>query len=186
MIGVDGDKVAQRPLPSAASALPKGAGMFGQVVGLFVVSQGGGAPQGREFVELGVGVGVLGDRYANDAGFWSDPRWPDQEVTLVEEEVAVRLGVPAGALRRNIVTRATRLDDLIDRPFRLGHAELRGIRPCAPCRHLEELLGRPGLAQRLRTCGGLRAAVTSAGRVSLGDHVQCPSTGASAPHSAPR
>lgn len=143
------------------------------VAGLYVAGRAGEPVRSRRRVDVATGVGVVGDRYATGAGYWSDPRWPDQEVTLVEEEVADRLGLPAGLLRRNVVTRGVRLADLVGARFRFGGggAELRGVRPCDPCRHLEELLGRPGLARELRDCGGLRAEVAVAGRIALGDRV---------------
>ena len=141
------------------------------VAGLYVADRAGEAVRSRQRVDVAIGVGVVGDRYALGTGHWSDPRWPDQQLTLVEGEVADRLGLAAGLLRRNVVTRGVRLSDLVGARFRLGGAELRGVRPCDPCRHLEELLGRPGLVRELRGGGGLRAEVAAAGRIALGDRV---------------
>jgi MOSC domain-containing protein YiiM len=145
---------------------------IGRVVGLYVAARGGEPVRGHDVVDVLPGLGVVGDRYATRTGHWSDPRWPDQELTLVEEEVADSLGVAAPLLRRNIVTRGVRLHELIGTRFRIGAVEARGVRVCDPCRHLEQLLGRPGLARDLAAAGGgLRADVLTPGRIAIGDPV---------------
>jgi MOSC domain-containing protein YiiM len=127
-------------------------------------------------IELVPGVGVIGDRYALKLGYWSDPRWPDQEVTLIAAETAAAIGVEPRQLRRNIVTEGIELAALIGRRFRAGAAELEGIRACDPCAYLDTLT-RPGVARALTGHGGLRARVLQAGRVALGDlvHLDRPS-----------
>ena len=121
-------------------------------------------------VELTPGVGIEGDRYATKLGHWSDPRWPDQQLTMVEDELATELNLDPRQLRRNIVTHGVTLSDLIDREFTLGTARLRGVRPCDPCRYLETLT-REGLFDELGGRGGLRVAVISGGTVRLGDQI---------------
>lgn len=122
----------------------------------------------RERVTLVVGVGIAGDRYAERRGHWSDPRWPDQELTLVETEVAAAVGVEPSALRRNIVTRGVRLDSLIGVRFAIGGALVEGVRPCDPCGYLDTLTRR-GTARALAGRGGLRARIVSGGDVRVGD-----------------
>ena len=39
-------------------------------------------------VEVVPGLGIVGDRYALHTGTWSNPKWPDQELTLFAAEVA--------------------------------------------------------------------------------------------------
>lgn len=131
-----------------------------------------GAPMSRhESLEMVAGVGIPGDRYAEGLGHWSDPRWPDQQLTLVEAELADDLGLDDPALlRRNIVTRGVDLADLIGREFRVGSALLRGVRPCDPCRYLEHLV-REGLFRDLAGRGGLRAEVVAGGVVRVGDRL---------------
>jgi MOSC domain-containing protein YiiM len=128
-----------------------------------------GAPvEPRGWVEVVPGVGIIGDRYAARLGHWGDPRWPDQELTLVEAEVAEELGIGAGQLRRNVVTRGVQLNAMIGNTFRIGDAVLIGVRTCHPCRYLESLT-RSGLADALAGPGGLRARILSGGRISVGD-----------------
>jgi MOSC domain-containing protein YiiM len=140
------------------------------VEGLFTAAAAGAPVVARDAIEVLPGVGVVGDRYAAHLGHWSDPRWPDQELTMVEAEVAAALAIDAGALRRNVVTRGVRLDELIGARFRVGEATLEGVRPCDPCRHLETLT-RPGLARDLAGRGGLRVRVIVGGRIRLGDAI---------------
>jgi hypothetical protein len=144
----------------------------GHVAALYVAARAGAPVEAVDVVEVIAGVGITGDRYATRLGHWSDPRWPDQQLTLVEAEVADELGVAPALLRRNVVTRGVRLADLIGARFRIGGAELRGVRTCDPCGYLEQLLSRPGLARELgRVGGGLRADVLSTGLIGLGDSV---------------
>ncbi len=143
--------------------------MDGPSVLALYTAVGAGAPmQAHDWLDLVPGIGVAGDRYALGRGHWSDPRWPDQEVTLIEAEVAAALGIEAGSLRRNVVTRDIDLGTLIGRSFRAGTAELEGVRACDPCRYLETFT-RPGIARDLAGRGGLRARVLRAGRIAVGD-----------------
>jgi MOSC domain-containing protein YiiM len=157
----------RRPLGRREPAAPSGL-----VVGLYVAGGAGEPVQARPAVDVVAGVGVVGDRYATGTGHWSDPRWPDQQLTLVESEVAEALGVAPERLRRNIVTRGVALGELIGARVRIGSVELHGVRVCDPCAYLEQLTGRAGLARDLgRAGGGLRAAVVGDGRITVGDAV---------------
>jgi MOSC domain-containing protein YiiM len=120
------------------------------------------------WVEVVSGVGILGDRYATGQGQWSDPRWPHQELTFVEAEVAEAVGIAAVHLRRNIVTRGVRLNALVGVTFQIGGVRLVGMRLCDPCRYLETLT-RPGLLRALRDRGGLRTSIVHGGRIYVGD-----------------
>jgi len=141
-----------------------------QVVGLYTAARAGAPLQPRAWVEVVPGVGISGDRYATRLGHWSDPRWPHQVMTLVEGEVAEELAVDAGQLRRNIVTRGVRLNDLIGLTFQLGGAQFVGVRRCDPCRYLDSLT-RPGLGHALRERGGLRAHILQGGRIHVADRM---------------
>jgi hypothetical protein len=140
----------------------------GTVARLFVAVSAGEPMEARETVEVVPGVGIPGDRYATGEGHWSDPRWPDQEITLVEAELQDQLGLPPDGLRRNIVTRGIDLASLIGATFSIGTATFRGVRVCDPCRYIETLT-REGLFGELAGRGGLRAAVLTAGVIRLGD-----------------
>jgi len=73
-------------------------------------------------------------------------------------------------LRRNLVTRGIRLNDLVGREFMIGKIRLLGVRLCHPCVHLERLSGWDVMTQ-LKERGGLRADILDNGWLHLGDTV---------------
>jgi MOSC domain-containing protein YiiM len=155
-----------------------------RVVGLYTAPRAGAPMEARAQIEVVRGRGIGGDRYAARLGHWSDPRWPDQELTLVEAEVADALGYDAGTLRRNVATCGVRLDDLIARTFQIGNVVLVGVRRCDPCRYLDSLT-RPGMARALAGRGGLRTRILDGGTIRVGDRITTISAPA-APESADR
>lgn len=127
--------------------------------------------------------GLVGDRYYGKTGTFSDKLdgTRDSEVTLVESEEIERfnqahdLTLGLGDIRRNIVTRDVRLNDLVGHRFRVGEVVLEGIRLCEPCSHLATIVASevlPGLVHR----AGLRACVVNGGPVKLGDRIVFPIT----------
>jgi hypothetical protein len=139
-----------------------------RVDGIFTAESAGGPMLSHAAVEVVAGLGIPRDRYTTGQGHWSDPRWPDQQLTLVEAELVEALGLPLSALRRNLVVRGLDLGSLLGVRFRIGGALLLGVRPCDPCRYIESLT-RPGLFRELAGRGGLRAAVVEGGVISHGD-----------------
>ena len=157
---------------TAASGAPSDAA-DASVVWMFT-SPTAGAPMAQQgSVVVVPGVGIVGDRYALGTGHWSAPRWPDQQLTLFEVEVAEELGCEPYEARRNIVTRGVRLFGLIGVRFRIGGALLAGVRACDPCSYIERLTGRPGLTKQLTSGrGGLRARIIEGGMIRLGDRIE--------------
>jgi hypothetical protein len=141
------------------------------VVGLFTAPGAGEPMQRHASVIVAVGIGIPDDRYAKRTGHWSDPRWPDQELTFVEAELLRELQLPLESLRRNVVTRGIDLEDLIGSEFSIGSARLRGVRRCTPCGYIERLT-RPDLLRQLADRGGLRAEVIEAGEFEIGDEIR--------------
>ena len=141
------------------------------VVAIFTAEAAGQPMQSHATVELAAGLGIAGDRYATRLGHWSDPRWRDQQLTLVSAELLDELGLAPGALRRNIVIRGIDLSDLIGLEFGIGDARMQGRRICAPCGYIERLNDRPGLFAELAGRGGIRADVVGGGTIRLGDHL---------------
>jgi hypothetical protein len=141
-----------------------------RVVGLYTAACAGAPIVSRTWVDVLPGSGIVGDRYARGLGHWSDPKWPDQELTMLEAEVAEALAIDPGALRRNVVIRGVRLDELIGVRFQISGAVLEGVRPCDPCQYLETLT-RPGVTRALVGRGGLRVRVITSGRIHLGDAI---------------
>ena len=122
--------------------------------------------------------GLEGDRYFDGRGSFS--RWPGEgrAVTLIEQEVVdavlaeTGIDLREGRSRRNVVTSGVRLGELNGRKFRIGESlVVRGARVCAPCRHLERLVG-PGTYDAMLGRGGLRADVVQGGVIRVGDEIE--------------
>jgi len=127
-------------------------------------------------IEAVKGVGLIGDRYANHTGHWTDSD-VGREVTLVEAESLEMLArdhgiqlVP-GDTRRNLTTRGVALNDLVGEVFRVGEVLMRGTELCEPCQHLTDLVGKP-ILRPLAHRAGLRAQLLSSGVIRVGDSVE--------------
>ncbi len=149
----------------------------GTVAGIFI-SGGAGAPmQSLSGVEAVAGAGLAGDRYQSGEGFMSSRKGGGLELTLVEIESLVELSqengfeISAADSRRNIATRGVRLNDLVDREFRLGEATIRGVRLCEPCARIEKLIGKPFVKPMVHRAG-LRADIIKSGTIRVGDTIE--------------
>jgi MOSC domain-containing protein YiiM len=129
-------------------------------------------------IDAVVGVGLVGDRYAEGIGFYS-PRPTDpgaREVTLFEAEVLDLLRAEHGIEfapsehRRNVTVRGVKLGELLGERFGVGEVVLEGVKDCPPCEHLQQLVGKPVL-QPLVNRGGLRARIIVGGTLRVGDSV---------------
>ncbi len=127
----------------------------------------------RERVRAVPGVGLDGDRYATDLGHWSGDRKVSRDITLIEAEAIEAVGrelgarIDPGEMRRNVVTRGVRLNELVGRRFRLGDVVLEGTGLCEPCAHLVRVTGRQVLRPLVHR-GGLRAIVLTPGELLEG------------------
>jgi MOSC domain-containing protein YiiM len=127
----------------------------------------------RARVEARPGAGLDGDRYAGGAGHWSGDNKVGRDLTLIEAEVVdalsaeLGMSIDAGELRRNVVTRGVRLNDLVGVRFRIGGVLAEGTRLCEPCDYLARLIDRP-ILEPLVHRGGLRANLLSAGAIVEG------------------
>jgi len=122
------------------------------------------------------GKGLEGDRYFEASGTYSASPGPGREVTFIESEAIQAMArdngitIPAGAARRNVITRGTPLNHLVGTEFDVGPVRLLGIRLCEPCSHLESLT-RKGLIAGLVHRGGLRAQILAEGDIRVGDPI---------------
>jgi len=109
--------------------------------------------------------GVVGDRYAES-----------RDLTLIEAEALEGLREDTGIelspaeVRRQVLTRGIRLNDLVGERFTVGGVECVGQELCEPCNHLQGLT-YPGVLRGLVHRGGLRADIVSGGRIAVGDEV---------------
>jgi MOSC domain-containing protein YiiM len=125
------------------------------------------------------GKGIVGDRYYSETGknrsnYKGQPDW---EITLVEAEAIEEFNANTGNqfhesdLRRNLVTRNIRLNDLVGKHFQINGTKFYGVQLCEPCASLQKRLGvriLPDLVGR----GGLRAQILGNGNLTVGDALE--------------
>jgi MOSC domain-containing protein YiiM len=139
-------------------------GVAGSVEQINVAAVESELPQPVDAVEV-TADGVVGDRYAEA-----------RDLTLVEAEALEGLRedtgieLSAAEVRRQVLTRGIRLNDLVGERFRVGEVECVGQELCEPCNHLQGLT-YPGVLRGLVHRGGLRADIVSGGRIAVGDEV---------------
>jgi len=151
--------------------------LHGTLSGIFIADAAGAPMRSIARAEFVEGLGIAGDRYLAGSGTFSPTaKKPSQEVTLVEAEEVDAFNATGAAklrpedLRRNLITRGIRLNDLVGVEFAVGGVVLKGIRLCEPCNYLAGLTTGtilPGLAHR----AGLRASIVSGGVASVGDAI---------------
>jgi hypothetical protein len=142
----------------------------GWVEGIFIAAHATELPSSVRRARAVAGIGLEGDRYFAGAGTWSSYPVPGgKDLTLIEAEVLAAVYLTGALARRNVVTRGTRLNDLVGRCFRIGDVECYGDRLCDPCLHLEQLTGVTVSALTHR--GGLRADILNDGDIRVGDPV---------------
>jgi hypothetical protein len=118
-----------------------------------------------ESVRAVAGKGLEGDRHFDPTG-----APPGGALTLVEEEIVNQVGLAPGGTRRQLTVRGVRLNELIDKRFRVGEVECYGVALCEPCRHLEQLT-RPGIVKDLVHRAGINADILTDGTISVGDEI---------------
>jgi MOSC domain-containing protein YiiM len=148
----------------------------GRVEAIFTSPSAGAPPVRQPRVVATPGAGLEGDRYALRAGHWSPHPGAGRDLTLIEAEViqALReecgLAFEAGALRRNVITRGVRLNDLVGLRFRIGSVLVQGARLCEPCEYLVQMVGAP-ILEPLVHRGGLRVDILTGGELVEGDRI---------------
>lgn len=152
--------------------------MTAKVEAIYIARTAAGPMERIQQAGLVAGQGIEGDRYFSGTGTFSEKLdgEPDSEVTLIEVEEIDRfnalegLSLNYGDMRRNIITRGIRLNDLVDRIFLIGPVKFRGIRLCEPCAHLAGLVNPkvlPGMVHR----SGLRACILNSGTIMANDSI---------------
>lgn len=150
--------------------------MKAKVEAIYIAREASGPMEYLHEASLVAGRGIEGDRYYTEQGTFSEKLKdePDREVTLIEAEeiekfnAEVGLSLNYGDMRRNIITRGIRLNDLVDKEFQVGKVKLRGIRLCEPCDHLAKLVDSrilPNMVHR----SGLRACILNDGSLKSED-----------------
>jgi MOSC domain-containing protein YiiM len=125
------------------------------------------------------GKGIEGDRYmiGREEGFYSHKPEVGRQVTLFEFETLVALKRDANIElgpeehRRNVTVEGVPLTHLVGRQFWLGETLLEATRLSIPCRHIEEITGKP-IFDPLINRSGLNCRILKGGTVRVGDAVR--------------
>lgn len=123
------------------------------------------------------GVGLAGDRYALQRGFYSDRPEEGRQLTLFEAETLEALrrdhGIALGAHehRRNVTTLGVPLNHLVGRRFCIGEALVEGTRLSTPCRHIEQITEKEIFGVLINR-SGLNARILRGGRIHVGDEIR--------------
>jgi MOSC domain-containing protein len=139
--------------------------MAGLVEAIHISPEKSVLPHPVESIEV-TGEGLEGDRYFGRG-----------DITLIEAEALEGLREDTGIevspaeVRRQVLTRGVRLNDLLGKRFRVGEVEAVGAEWCEPCNHLEQLTA-PGVLKGLVHRGGLRADIVQPGHIAVGDEVR--------------
>lgn len=118
-------------------------------------------------VEVEAGRGLVGDRYHG-----TRHRHVTIQATGELEEAARHHGSPIdpGATRRNVTIEATSVPRKPGTRFRVGEIDVEVVRDAAPCKLLEDALGRDARLALSRRAGVV-CRVQSSGTLRIGDTV---------------
>jgi MOSC domain-containing protein YiiM len=116
-------------------------------------------------IECVAGRGIRGDRYFD---FKDDYKGQVTFFALeVFDELCGRLGLhdcsPA-LVRRNVMTRAVDLNELIGQDFEIQGVHFHGTQECSPCYWMDQTIV-PGAEEFLKGRGGLRAKILCDGEL---------------------
>ncbi len=150
--------------------------MPGKILEIYIAEQGA-RPVAQLAVQVEANKGVVGDRYFNGEGTFSEKLTGNRksEITFIAAEEIDRFNASQdealgyGDVRRNVVTRGVALKELIGKEFTIGPAKFMGIEHCEPCAHLAATVNSKVLPHLVHT--GLRAAILQSGEIAVGQEV---------------
>ncbi|WP_228385079.1 MULTISPECIES: MOSC domain-containing protein [Polynucleobacter] len=151
---------------------------------IYIAPKAGAAMASVRHVEL-IKEGIQGDRYAIGTGAYSKVIPAKiRHISLITQagintsnESLMASGEPtftAAQTRRNIVIAnmsANELNALVDRTFKLGNLNFKGVELCAPCQRPAQLLKKQNFLDAFEGRGGLRAEILQIGNISVGDEL---------------
>ena len=150
--------------------------MVGKVREIYIAEKGS-SPVFQRAVQVEAGKGVVGDRYYNGEGTFSEKLAGNakSEITFIASEeidtfnLTQNESLGYGDVRRNIVTQGVRLKELIGKEFTIGSARFLGIEHCEPCAYLASTVNQKVLPHLAHT--GLRAAILNSGEIEVGSEI---------------
>lgn len=149
----------------------------GSVVSTHIASEASAPMTEMAEIRAIAGKGFEGDRYAREIGFFSHNKGVHRQATLFEIEVLETIQrdhnkhLSPNECRMNLVTRGVPLTHLVGKRFRVGEATLRGVKLNEPCKHLQEVVGKPIIPSLVHRCG-LFAEILESGVIRSGDPVE--------------
>lgn len=120
-----------------------------------------------ESVVAEAGAGLVGDRYH---GSKHRHVTVQSAPSLVDAGRALGAEVEAGATRRNVTISGGPVPGRPGTRVRMGEALLEVVRPAAPCRLMDDLIG-PGAMKALHARGGTVFRILEGGVIRVGDPV---------------
>ena len=123
-------------------------------------------------IEVIANKGIVGDRHFRE---FNDPF---SQFTLIESEnidyfnLKYGLNIPYVNFRRNVITKGTRLNELVGKKFFVGDIELEGIDLCRPCKHLNEILNQENILKEFLRKGGLRCRILNSSIIKINDLIK--------------
>ena len=148
----------------------------GHVTDLHIAPEGSAPMQALQTVNLIAKVGIEGDRYATNRGFYSELPEPGRQITLFEIETLAALArdhetqLAPIEHRRNVTVKGVPLNHLVGARFWLGETLLEATRLSTPCKHIEDVTGKT-ISRWLINRSGLNCVIVKGGAVSVGDRV---------------
>lgn len=130
-------------------------------------------------LELIAGKGIVGDRYClgREEGFYSQKPEEGRQITFFEAETldAIQRDYKITMLpedhRRNVTTRGVPLNWLVHRRFYVGECLFEATRLSVPCKHIEEILGKPVFNPMVHR-SGLNCRILIGGVIRLEDKIR--------------
>ncbi len=170
------DALTEAPYPIGTGRTPT---WSGAVLHLHVTARAFLPMRPQSSIELVAGRGIAGDRYmlGTETGFYSEKPEEGRQVTLFESEALEAIKRDYGIdlapeeHRRNVTTAGVPLNWLVGRRFRIGPCRLEATRLSIPCRHIEEILGKPVFDPMVHR-SGLNCRVLEGGTVHVGDEIR--------------
>ena len=123
-------------------------------------------------VEVVAGKGIKGDRNYHDN---NEAR---KQITLIESESTDYYNKKFNTnfsyldLRRNLVTKDIRLNDLIGKKLSIGQIDMQVHDLCRPCNYLQEILGKDNIIKEFLNRGGIRCEILFSGNIKVGDEIK--------------
>lgn len=149
----------------------------GAVAHLHLTARASQPMQPRDVLELVAGQGIVGDRYKDGRGFYSDKPEEGRQITLFELETLDALKRDHGIdfapheHRRNVTTSGAPLNHLVGRRLRIGPALLEATRLSTPCQHIVDVTGKE-VFKPLINRSGLNCRILVGGTIRVGDMIE--------------